>query len=45
MNGPKKIVFVTDKPFKSSVTYQSSLLGSFVSYEESEVLWLRSQEN
>ncbi len=39
----KAKVFVTGKPFHSSVMQHSYLLGPFVSYEESEVLWIQSQ--
>ncbi len=35
-------VFVPGKPFQPSVLYHSSLLDSYLSNEEIEVLWLRS---
>ncbi len=36
----KARVFVRGMPFQPSVMWQSSLLGSFLSYEENEVWWI-----
>ncbi len=34
-------MFLSDKHFQATVIWRSSLLGQCVSYEESEVLWIR----
>ncbi len=40
MNELNNLVFVNGKPFHPSALEHSSLLDSFVSYEENEELWI-----
>ncbi len=39
---PKKLMFVTGKPFQPNVMKLYYLIGQYITYDEIEVLWIRA---